>query len=80
MSSTLERLNAIFQDVFDDDEISVQRPTTASDVQGWDSVMHVTLMLSIERAFGLRFRSGDVAGLKNVGELVDLIDRQLGAR
>jgi acyl carrier protein len=80
MPSTLERLTEIFQEVFDDDTITVSRATTAADVDGWESVMHVTLMISVERAFGIRFRSGDVAGLKNVGELADLIDRQVGAR
>ena len=78
MSDTLPRLTAVFHDVFEDDTLLIAPATTAAEVPGWDSVMHVTLMMAIERAFGVRFRSGDVAGLKNVGELVDLIDRQRG--
>lgn len=75
MADTLATLTDVFRDVFEDDAITLTRGTTAAEVPGWDSVMHVTLMMKTERAFGLRFRSGDVAGLKNVGELMDLVDR-----
>jgi acyl carrier protein len=74
MSDTLKQLNEVFLDVFDDDELTVNRETTAHDVQGWDSLMHVTLMLSVEKALGIKFTSAEVASLKNVGELVDLVD------
>jgi acyl carrier protein len=73
MPSILERLNAVFQDVFDDEDLRISLETTANDIEGWDSLMHVTLMVSIEKAFQVRFSSAEVAGLKNVGELVDLI-------
>lgn len=73
--STLDKLTAVFREVFEEDDLVVTRSTSAKDVAGWDSVMHVTLMISVERAFGIRFKSGNVAGLKNVGELADLIDR-----
>ena len=76
MSDTLTRLNEIFHDVFEDDDIVVTRPTSAKDIAAWDSVMHVTLMISIESAFKIRFHSSEVVGLKNVGELADLIDRK----
>lgn len=73
--STLQKLNEVMCEVFEDDDLVVTRVTSARDVAAWDSVMHVTLMISVERAFGVRFKSGNVAGLKNVGELADLIDR-----
>lgn len=73
--STLEKLQSVFRDVFEDDDIVISRTTTAKDIAGWDSVMNVTLMISVERAFGLRFKSGQIAGLKNVGELADVIER-----
>lgn len=79
MADTLSRLNDVFRNVFEDDELTVTRATTAAQVQGWDSVMHITLMMGIEKAFGMRFKSGEVAGLKNVGELVDLVDARKGA-
>ena len=67
-------MNTIFCDVFNDDELVISRQTTAKDVQDWDSIMHVSLVVTIEKAFGIRFSSSEVAGLQNVGELVDLID------
>ena len=73
MSDRLERINEVFREVFDDDEIQVTRATTARDVEGWDSLMHVTLIVNLEKAFGVRFSSGEVAALKNVGDLDDLI-------
>lgn len=73
MSDTLARLTEVFHDVFDDDDIVLTRDTTAADIEAWDSLMHVTLMLRVEGAFKVRFNAGDVTGLKNVGQLVDLI-------
>ena len=74
MTNTLEKLNQVFQDLFDDDELEVNRDTQAEDVEGWDSVTHVSLMIKVEKVFGLKFTSAQVSSLKNVGELVDLID------
>ena len=74
MSDTFNRLNEAFLDVFDDDEIELSRDTTAADVDAWDSLMHVTLVLAIEREFGVRFSSTEVAQLVDIGELVDLVE------
>jgi acyl carrier protein len=74
MSDTLARLQDVFRDVFDDDEIVLDRGTMAGDIEGWDSLMHVTLVVNAEKVFGVKFRSGEVAALKDVGEMVDLID------
>ena len=72
--ATIDELNTVFQQVFDDDELIVTRATSAADVEGWDSLTHVSLMLSIEKRFSIRFKSAQVASLKNVGELVDLVE------
>ena len=72
--STIGTLTEIFQDIFDNDDIALGRDTTAADVAGWDSVMNVRLFLEIESEFGVRFNAGEVAALKNVGQLVDFID------
>jgi acyl carrier protein len=80
MSSTIDRINQVFQQVFNDDELTVDRPTTADDVEGWDSIMHVTLLVNIEKTFGIKFTSSEVASLKNVGELTDLVDKRLEVR
>jgi acyl carrier protein len=74
MSSTQQRLNQVFRDLFEDDELEINRDTTAQDVEGWDSVQHVSLVIKVEKAFGVRFSSAEVAQLKNVGELLDMID------
>jgi len=79
MSDTLERLNQVFQEVFDEDDLVVGPSTTAEDVEGWDSLMHVTLMIRVEKAFGVKFTSSQVAGLKNVGQLAELLDHKLGS-
>jgi acyl carrier protein len=80
MSERLARLNEIFRDVFDDDGLAITRETTAEDVEGWDSLMHVTLIVNVEKAFGVRFSSAEVAGLKDVGELEDLIVKRTAAK
>lgn len=69
------QLREVFRNVFHDDEIDISPVTTAEDVEGWDSLMHVTLIVAVEKSFGVRFLSGQVAGLKNVGELVALIEK-----
>ncbi len=71
---TLHRLGELFQEVFDDDELSITRETTARDVVEWDSLMHVNLVLTVERWFEIRFSSSEVAGMASVGDLIDLID------
>jgi acyl carrier protein len=68
-----QRLNAIFGDVFDDDSLALEAETTADDVDGWDSLSHIRLVLSVEKAFNVKFSAAEVGKLKNVGELVGLI-------
>lgn len=67
------QLTDIFRDVFDDDDLVVTPVMTAADVEEWDSLNHIRLVLSIEKSFGLRFSAAEVGHLKNVGEFVDLI-------
>jgi acyl carrier protein len=74
MMDTLARLNDVFRDVFDDDELEISRKTTAKEVDGWDSIMHVTLLINVENAFGLKFSSSEIGALKSVGDLVDLVE------
>jgi acyl carrier protein len=75
-----EKLQTVFQDVLEDDELEINAQTTAADVEGWDSLAHVTLMINVEKRFGVKFRSSDIARLKSVGELMDLINAQLALR
>ena len=68
-----ERLNLVFQDVFDDDEITVNEETTADDIEDWDSLEHINLVAAVETEFGMKFTMGEVVTMKNVGEMVDII-------
>lgn len=69
------KLTPIFRDVFDDDELMVHPSLTADDVPEWDSVSHVRLVLTVERAFGTRFAASELGALGNVGDFVALIKR-----
>ena len=68
-------LHPIFRDVFDDDELIIEAKTTANDIDGWDSLTHIRLVISIEKAFDLRFTAAEISDLENVGEMVELIVR-----
>ena len=72
-----QKLNHVFQDVFDDDSIVVSDNTTAADIEDWDSLEHINLMVAIEEDFGMKFNMVEVTGLKNVGEMVDVILKRL---
>ena len=74
----LETVQEILREVLLDDELVVEPETTAEDVEGWDSLAHVTIILKVEQAFGIRFRISDVAELQNVGELLQLIESTKG--
>jgi acyl carrier protein len=68
-----QQLSGIFADVFDDDAIVLKPAMTADDVDGWDSLTHIRLIISVEKAFKIKFSTAEVGKLKNVGEFVDLI-------
>lgn len=74
------KLTDVFRDTFDDDALTIGPETTAHDVDDWDSLRHIQLLVAVEKAFGIRFSTGEVAGLGNVGEMVDLISRRLMAK
>lgn len=73
---TRERLQEVFQDVFDDDEIEITNDTTADDIEAWDSLTHVQLIVAVEKAFSMKFSTVEVMKLKNVGEFITLIDKK----
>lgn len=73
MEAIYERLNELFRDFFDDEDIELDEDTTADDIDDWDSLNHITLIAAVEKEFGLRFTMGEVSGMKNVGEMVAII-------
>ena len=68
-----ERLDRVFQDVFDDDTIHVTPKTTADDIEDWDSLEHITLISAVEREFRMKFKMGEISSMKNVGEMASII-------
>jgi acyl carrier protein len=66
-------LAKVFEDVFDDDSINVTPELSAKDVDGWDSLTHIRLILSVEKAFKIKFTTSEIGSLKNVGDLAALI-------
>lgn len=80
VDNTLQQLVPIFQDVLDDDSLAIDATTTAQDVDGWDSLAHIRLVVSIEKAFSLRFSAAEISELQNVGDMAALIvKKQTGA-
>lgn len=67
------QLNEVFRDVFDDEEIIVNAQTTAADIEDWDSLEHINLVVAVEKKFNIKFSMGEVNKFKNVGEMVDII-------
>jgi acyl carrier protein len=74
---TLEILNSIFRQVFDDDTLVVTRATSAKDIEEWDSLSHLNLVMAVEQRFGIKIALGELRSLKNVGEMADLIAKKL---
>lgn len=68
-----QRLNVIFQDIFDDPSLTVRDSMMAADVEGWDSISHINLVVAVENAFAIRLTTAEVRGLNNVGDLIAII-------
>lgn len=76
MEKIYEILNGIFQDVFDDEELTVTAETNSDSIEDWDSLEHINLVVAIEKAFGMKFSMDEVTGMKNVGEMVEIIKQR----
>lgn len=75
----LEKLNEIFEVFFDLDGQEITRSTTAADVSGWDSLVHIALMSEVEERFAINFTMKQILEMQNVGEMVDLIVEKGGS-
>ena len=74
----IEKLTAIFHDVFSDNTIVLRDDMTASDVENWDSLTHMIMITKVEEVFGIRFKLRELNKLKNVGDLCNTIAEKLG--
>jgi acyl carrier protein len=74
----LQEIQDIMRDVFDVDDLVISESTTADDVEEWDSLSHIRLIVAIERKFGFKFKNSEIETLKNVGDLIRLIQSKAG--
>jgi acyl carrier protein len=72
-----EKLTELFRDIFDDDDIFIGDETTAAEVEGWDSLTNIRLILAVETAFSIRLSAAQVSALAQLGDLVSVIERKL---
>jgi len=73
-TTVLQELTELFRDLFDDESLVLNDDTTADQVEGWDSQMHVMLIVAAEQRFGIKFRTAELESLRNVGQFIRLID------
>ena len=76
-SEIYDRLTEVFRDFFDDDDIVINDETTSDDIEDWDSLEHINLIVAIEQEFEMKFSMGEVTGMKNVGAMVDIIQERI---
>jgi len=76
-NAVLEKLENTFKEVFDNDAIRLTDDTTAADIEEWDSLTNIRVLIQIEQDFDISFSSSDIADIPNVGELVNLIQTRL---
>lgn len=69
----LKSINAILCDIFNDPNLVVTENTSAQQIERWDSITHVNILMTVERSFGVRFSLGEIKKLRNVGEMVSLV-------
>jgi acyl carrier protein len=74
LSDIQPRLTKVFRKVFGDDSLEVTPAMTAADVEGWDSLTHVRLLLTVEREFRVRISAAEASKLQSVGDLMHLIE------
>lgn len=83
MTDILDGFQTVFRDVFDDPDLVIAEQMTAEDVDGWDSLTHINLIIAIERAFGIKFATAEISRLKddgsNVGNMVALVTQKIAA-
>ncbi|WP_294765097.1 acyl carrier protein [uncultured Fusobacterium sp.] len=75
-----ERLQEIFRDIFDDEELEIREDMSAKDIEDWDSLAQINLIIAIEKEFGVKFNLEEVSKLKNIGEMLGLINLKLEAK
>lgn len=73
----MDKVTEIFRDVFDDEELVITDSTNSDDIEDWDSLEHISLIISMEKEFNMKFDIKEVNKLENVGQMIDLIKRKM---
>lgn len=73
----LDKLQDLMRDVFDDDNLLITPDTKADDIDDWDSLTHISLIVAIEKQFSIKFSHGEIQNLNNVGEFLNLVNSKL---
>lgn len=77
MKEIFDRLNVVFREVFDNENICVNENTTSNDIEDWDSLEHINLIVAVEEEFGIKFNMNEVTNMKNVGDMANLINNKI---
>jgi acyl carrier protein len=80
MDSVLEELQSIFREVLDQPQLNLTRESNSSNVDNWDSLAHINLVTSIEKRYKIKFALGELQELKDVGDMIDLINVKIAAK
>jgi acyl carrier protein len=72
-----ERLQEIFRDIFDDEKLIITEEMSANDIEDWDSLAQINLIIAIEKEFKVKFRLEEVSNLKNIGEMLELLSKKV---
>jgi acyl carrier protein len=78
--AVIDELKTVFEEVFDQKGLVLSPSTTANDVEGWDSMSHVTMLMAVEDHFGVEFKPYEIANLVNVGALIALVEKKLAEK
>lgn len=76
-SEVFQKVEEIFREVFDQEELEIHEETCAEDIEDWDSLEQINLLIAMEKEFDIKFELKEVSQLKNVGEMVSLIQEKI---
>lgn len=78
--AVIDELTKVFEEVFDQGGLKLSPETTANDIEGWDSMSHVTMLMAVEDHFKIEFKPYEIANLVNVGALIALVEKKLAQK
>ena len=74
------KLTSVFEDVLDIEDVQLTETTTADDIEEWDSLSHLQIIVKVEKSLGIKFKASEIGGFENVGQLVAAIEEKLAAK